>query len=72
MATIIICILWMVISTLAFLEYSDCCSGLIFSEMIIVSLIFIVGGPFFAITNILTLILSCILPEGWDDEDKGH
>ena len=72
MATIIICILWMVISTLAFLEYSDYCGELIFSEMIIVSLIFIVGGPFFAIANILTLILSCILPEGWDDDDKGH
>ena len=71
MATIIICILWMVLSILAFSEYADCCGGLTFSEMIIVNLIFIVGGPFFAIVNILTLILDSIFLEGWDD-DKGH
>ena len=72
MAAIIICILWTVLSTLAFSEYADCCGGLTFSEMIIVNLIFIIGGPFFAIVNILTLILDSIFPEGWDDDDKGH
>ena len=72
MATIIICALWMIISTLAFLEYVDVCGGLTFSEMLLVSLIFIFGGPFFAVTNILTLMLNCILPEGWDDDDKGY
>lgn len=69
MAAIIICILWTVLSTLAFSEYADCCGGLTNTQMFAVSLVFIIGGPFFAIANILTLILDCILPEGWDDDN---
>ena len=72
MATIIICILWMVLSILAFSEYADSCGGLSSADMLLVSLIFIIGGPFFAIANILTMILDSILPDGWDDDDKGH
>ena len=69
MATIIICILWMVLSTLAFSEYADYYRGLTNTQMLAVSLVFIIGGPFFAIANVLTLVLDCILPEGWDDDD---
>ena len=72
MATIIICVLWMLLSTLAFFEYSDSCGGLSSADMLLVSLIFIIGGPFFAIANVLTMILDMILPDGWDDDDKGH
>ena len=37
-------------------------------------IVFIVGGPFFAIANILEILLDIMMPEGWsDDEDfKGH
>lgn len=35
----------------------------------IVCLITIIGGPFFAIVNILETLLDCILPERWDDDD---
>jgi hypothetical protein len=69
MGTVVICTLWMIISTLAFLEYAEACSGLSDIDRLIVNLIFILGGPFFAITNILTFILNSILPEGWDDDD---
>ena len=74
MSTIIIVILWGVLSTLAFMEYADACADLSLSEFLIVSMVFIIGGPFFAISNILTAILECILPEGWDNDDdfKGH
>ncbi len=69
MATIIICILWMILSTLVFSEYSGCCGELTNAQMFAVSLVFIIGGPFFVIANILTLVLDCILPEGWNDDD---
>ena len=69
MTTIIICILWMILSTLVFSEYSDCCGELTNAKMFAASLVFIIGGPFFVIANILTLVLDCILPEGWDDDD---
>ena len=37
-------------------------------------IIFIIGGPFFAISNILQELLNTILPEGWDNENdfKGY
>lgn len=31
-------------------------------------IIFIIGGPFFAIVNVLEGILNVIMPEGWDDD----
>jgi hypothetical protein len=27
-----------------------------------------VGGPFFAIVNVLEALLDCFLPEGWDED----
>ena len=72
MGATVIAILWMTLSTLTFLEYADSCGGLTFTQMLVVSLVFIIGGPFFAIANVLTMILDMILPDGWDDDDKGH
>lgn len=40
-------------------------------DKLIVFFIFIIGGPFFAIVNILEAILNAIFPEGWDDDDSG-
>lgn len=39
-----------------------------------IAIIFLVGGPFFAVVNILEILLDILMPEGWsDDEDfKGH
>lgn len=70
----IVIILWFTLSSLAVLEYAPACNDLKWYKQLFVAMIFLLGGPFFAISNILTAILDCILPEGWDDQDdfKGH
>jgi hypothetical protein len=62
-------ILWLIISSIILLEYAPVMAKLSFKDQIIVFLIFIIGGPFFAIVNILEAILNVILPEGWDNDD---
>jgi hypothetical protein len=56
------------------IQYAPACKNLSANDQFIVGLIFIIGGPFFAITNVLEAILDCILPEGWGDDDdpKGY
>lgn len=68
-SSIIIIILWSAMSTLIMIEYAPYCKNLSLSDQIIVGLIFWIGGPIFAISNILEAILDCILPEGWGDDD---
>ena len=70
MDKIIISILWITLSTLAMIEYAPYCKDLSTKDQLIVCFIFMFGGPFFAISNVLTAILDCILPEGWDDDDS--
>lgn len=66
---IIILVLWFAFAALAAIEYAPYCYQLPKKDQFIVVLIFCIGGPFFAISNILTALLDCILPEGWDDDD---
>lgn len=66
---IIIVILWFAFAALAAIEYAPYCYELSKKNQFIVVLIFCIGGPFFAISNILTALLDCILPEGWDDDN---
>lgn len=66
---IIIAILWFTLTALAAIEYAPYCYELSKKNQFIVVFIFCIGGPFFAISNILTALLDCILPEGWDDDD---
>ena len=66
---IIIAILWFTFAALAAIEYAPYCYELPKKDKFIVILIFCIGGPFFAISNILTALLDCILLEGWDDDD---
>ena len=40
------------------------------ADFILAGVIFIIGGPFFAIVNVLEGILNIIMPEGWDDEPR--
>ena len=35
----------------------------------LVGFIFIIGGPFFVIVNVLEALLDMILPEGWDNQN---
>lgn len=68
-ANLIISILWLTLSTLAMVQYAPMCKDLSLKDQFIVMTIFVIGGPFFAIANILEVLLDCILPEGWDDDD---
>ena len=64
-------ILWGVISTIMFIPNVPACKDLSDQDKTIVMIIFLIGGPFFAIANILEQLLDCMLPPGWggDDDD---
>ena len=68
MESIIICILWSVCSLLVMIQYAPMCVCMPTKDWLLACIIFIIGGPFFAIVNVLEAILDCIMPEGWDDE----
>ena len=70
MGGIIIILLWGVISTLEFIEYIPFIKEIKSNyDKFIVLLIFLISGPFFAITNVLNYVLDVLMPEGWDDKD---
>ena len=60
-------ILWAVLSLLVMIQYAPVCKKLSNNDKLIVGIILIIGGPFFAIANILETLLDCFLPEGWDE-----
>lgn len=66
---IIIAVLWSAISLLVMIQYAPYCQELTWQDQLLVGIIFFIGGPFFTIANILEVILDCILPEGWGDDD---
>ena len=68
---IIVLVLWAVLSLLVMVQYAPYCKDLSINDNLIVGLIFIVGGPFFAIANILESLLDCFLPEGWYEDGPG-
>ena len=41
----------------------------IFFSLFFALFIFLIGAPFFLVTNVLEYILDGILPEGWNDDD---
>lgn len=63
----LISILWGIMSLLVMIQYAPLCKDLPNGDKLAVGLIFLVGGPFFAIANVLEALLDCYLPEGWDD-----
>lgn len=65
---IVALILWAAMSLLVMIQYAPACKELKDWEIIIVGLIFIIGGPIFTIANILEALLDCFLPEGWDQD----
>ena len=69
----IIAILWSIMSLIVMIQYAPLCSELSDSDKLAVGIIFMIGGPFFAIVNVLEAMLDCYLPEGWDDDSGfGH
>ena len=69
MESIIVLILWAACSLLIMTQYAPYCSELSTGDYILAGIIFIIGGPFFVITNELEMILDMILPEGWDQQN---
>lgn len=65
---VLVLILWAIMALITFIQYAPVCKELKKIDFIIVSLIFIIGAPFFMIVNILEEILSCFLPDGWDND----
>ena len=65
---IIIGVLWAIMSLLVMIQYASACKDLSNNDKLIVGIIFMVGGPFFAIANVLEALLDCFLPEGWDED----
>jgi hypothetical protein len=70
-STWITIILWGVISTITFIPHIPACKELNDADKFTVMIIFLIGGPFFAIANVLEQLLDCIMPPGWggDDDD---
>lgn len=66
---IIVIILWATLSLLTMIENAPYCKNLSPMDSFVVFIIFALGGPIFALNTVLTMILSLILPEGWDDDD---
>ena len=67
-SAIIITILWATMALLAIIQYAPACKDLSNNDKLIVGIIFMVGGPFFAIANVLEALLDCFLLEGWDED----
>lgn len=65
----IISILWITLSLTAMINYLPYAKNLKGLNLVIFFLVFAIGGPFFGINQILTSLLDCILPEGWDDDN---
>ena len=70
MENIIIAVLWAVCSLLVMIQYAPYCAEMPIGDYLIAGTIFIIGGPFFAIVNVLESILDVIMPEGWE-QDSG-
>ena len=66
---VIISILWGTLSTVSIIEYLPYAKDLKGFDRVVFFLIFAIGGPVFGINQILTTLLDCILPEGWDNDD---
>lgn len=65
---IIVMVLWAAMSLLVMIQYAPACKELNTWEMLIVGMIFLIGGPIFTIANVLEAILDCFLPEGWGED----
>ena len=71
MEGIIIAVLWAVCSLLVMIQYAPFCKDMPEGDFLLAGIIFIIGGPFFAIVNVLEGLLDIIMPEGWDNETPG-
>ena len=65
----IIFALWLAIFMMLAFENLDGVRGLDPDSLFFALFIFLIGAPFFLVTNILEYILNYILPDGWGNDD---
>lgn len=67
---IYIIIFWILLGGLQLIAYCKAISALEkWKDKVLVSFLFMLGGPFFSITMILEYIITLILGEDWNDDD---
>ena len=66
---IIILLMWFGASLSVMQTVAPAAKNLKFWEQMIVATVIIVGAPFMLFVQGLELLLSCLLGEGWDDDD---
>lgn len=64
----IILFVWATISLTMLLGFSEIVEELSTIQLILFTIIIIIGSPFLFISQIFILLLDLILPEGWDDD----
>lgn len=70
MVLFILIFLWLMCSTIFFLNYDDNVAELTsWRSQTLAIIVFLLGGPSFLIVNALSGILDTIFPEGWDDKE---
>ena len=69
-AKIIIAILWFICAAMVSIQFIPYCQQISKSKQVVVFIICLFGGPIFALNNILTELLSSLLPEGWDNDNE--
>lgn len=66
---VIIAILWGTLSIVSSIDYIPYAKNLKGLDLAVFFLVFLIGGPIFAMNLVLTTLLDCIFPEGWDDDN---
>lgn len=62
-------ILWLIISSLVFIQFVDLLDELRMNEKIFICLIILIGGPIIVAYQLIESIFDNFLPEGWNDDD---
>ncbi len=66
----VISIIWCIMGLFVGLQYAHCTAELSGWKKFLCATVFLVGGPFFIVTQICEAILDALLPEGWSDDDR--
>lgn len=67
---IVIAVLWFLAAILVLTEFAPSCAEVKKKDKIIAGIILIVGAPIFFAYSALSALLDCILPSGWEDDER--
>ena len=65
----VISILWCMFGMLIGIKYAGVCAGQPWWKCLFCATIFLVGGPFFVLVDILENLLDMLFPDGWEGDD---